>query len=65
LNLNALGVALSYVNSLKNLNYLILGLDNVEQIDNLILCNLSKKNFFNEFNINSFSKIIDPRKWKR
>lgn len=65
LNLNALKVALSYVNSLKKLNYLIFGLDNIEQINNLIQCRLYQKNLLNEFDINTFSKITDPREWKR
>jgi aryl-alcohol dehydrogenase-like predicted oxidoreductase len=64
MNLNALKVSLSYINKLKNINYLIFGLDNIKQIKDLIQCRLYEKNFVNEFNINDFGKIIDPRTWK-
>ncbi len=64
MNLNALRVSLSYINKLKNINYLIFGLDNIKQINNLIQCKLYERKFINKFDINYFSKINDPRKWK-
>lgn len=64
MNLNSLKVSLSYINILKNINYLVLGFDNIIQINSLIHSTLySNKflNFLNKFDLNYFSKINDRR----
>lgn len=68
MNLNPLKISLSYVHYLKNVSYLIFGLDNVNQINNLIQCKLypiNRLNFLNKLDIKYLNKINDPRKWTK
>ncbi len=67
MNMDPLKVSLSYINSLKNINYLIFGFDNIIQINSLIHSTLYPNkflNFLNESDLNYFSKVNDPRVWK-
>ena len=67
MNLDPLKVSISYINSLKNINYLIFGFDNIIQINSLLHSTLYPNkflNFLNKSDLNYFSKINDPRVWK-
>lgn len=67
MNLDPLKVSISYINSLKNINYLIFGFDNIIQINSLLHSKLYPNkflNFLNKSDLNYFSKINDPRAWK-
>jgi aryl-alcohol dehydrogenase-like predicted oxidoreductase len=67
MNLDPLKVSISYINSLKNINYLIFGFDNIIQINSLLHSALYPNkflNFLNKSDLNYFSKINDPRAWK-
>jgi aryl-alcohol dehydrogenase-like predicted oxidoreductase len=68
MNLDPLKVSISYINSLKNINYLIFGFDNIIQINSLLQTTLypnKSLNFLNKSDLNYFSKINDPRVWKQ
>ena len=67
MNLDPLKVSISYINSLKNINHLIFGFDNIIQINSLLHSTLypnKSLNFLNKSDLNYFSKINDPRVWK-
>lgn len=67
LNINPLGLQLSFINNIKQINKFIIGVDNHYQLNEIINYNLWKKvDTKYIYKINSFfSKVnIDPRKWK-
>tara|TARA_B110000027_G_C16114881_1_gene299623 strand:+ start:1995 stop:2858 length:864 start_codon:yes stop_codon:yes gene_type:complete len=64
-NLNPLEVNLAYVNSQKNLNYYIFGIEKISQIQQIINnrnIDLDKK-IFNKIRSFFLKKDIDPRNW--
>ena len=65
-DISQLEACINFIKEQKNINYFILGIDNHEQLEQIIHIFKKKKNSninFSKFSINN-SKFIDPRNWK-
>ena len=65
-NINAIELALFYVSSIKNIDFFLVGVDNVDQLKKIIFCNINKvidKKFIKKINLLFNQKDVDPRSW--
>lgn len=61
-NISALNACLNFVLRNKNIDKIVIGLNNLQNLKQVI--NYKKSNInFKKFNINVESKYLDPRKW--
>lgn len=64
-NISPLEFSLSFIHQNEKLNYYIFGIENLNQLKDIISCNFSKfdNNNYNELKYLFKKKLIDPRNW--
>ena len=64
-NICPLEFSLSFINQFENINYIILGIENQNQLEKILKCNFSNFNNNHLRSIKSFfnKKFVDPRNW--
>ena len=59
------GMMFPTVSSVKEVDYVILGIDNPSQLKKILFSYTHSKSKFKKFKFSSDTKIIDPRSWKK
>ena len=64
-NYDKLSYLLNFSQNIKEIDYVILGIDNPKQLKKIIFSSKENKSKFKKFSVNADTKLIDPRLWKK
>lgn len=64
-NYDKLSYLLNFSQNIKEIDYVILGIDNPKQLKKIIFSSKDNKFKFKKFSVNADTKLIDPRLWKK